>query len=399
VTHRPTTLKLYTRNCPHAVTLYEQGAPADRSIFHVGTAAHDILEACGKFRDDPPAEVARAVCAKLISVGRVGIDSEPPLPEADVFAGRDLALSFIERVGLPIGRAFYEVGLAFNADWTPGVYGRSWFQTRLDVAEIVEVDDEESHGTGLCASDYKSAWPTGAEWLDTIQAKAQAVGLWLTWPRYMKTRPDFIRRECINLRTGQRFAEDVWPEDDPDTLPKWQADIAQVVEAADSGERTPRPGYGCTVCMFVGVCEPAREMAAAMGVESMAPRDVATVYAAAQARADELKKLVKQSVAKGSVAVPGGVVGYVGKPKSVPRADAAKLLWAEWIGIREIDDTTLRLIEGFLSAGDFGVTQVKALAKALFPGRDEKAERAELVEALTEVKTQARFGVWPRGSK
>jgi len=373
---RPTTLRLFTECCPAALQFYEDGAPTDRSIFAVGTAAHEVLCAYGSGQD------VDGIIHKMLTVGRTGIDAEPPLSPDAVFAGRDIALRYIEQRGLPDRSvANFEVGFAFDAGWNPVDYHdeSARFRVRPDVVEVVTLDTEDTYGVGLCTRDYKTAWPTSAAILDSIQFKAQAVAVWSENPKRfgLDAPPDFIRREAVNLRTLETFSDEVWLADSPDVLPAWRADLDALIAAA-SGPRTASPGAHCIGCPYVRICPAAIADAASAAVS----------YAAAVARVKALEPLARAAAGEGRVPVPGGSVGWQTKATREAADDAALTLWSMWAPGN--DDPFVR---GFLTALDIGVTQVRAAARALFPDRKQKADRDALAESMLSTKLQRRFGV------
>ena len=139
---RSTTLGLAEKHCPRTLDFYEAGAPYDRSQFAVGTAAHAVLEDLGKasaarqryfhFEEDYR-DIVQETCRRLIEEGRdFEGEPEPPLPSDAVWAGRDLALSYVDERPMPPD-AKYEVGLAVNRQWQLCPYDAgAWLRCRID---------------------------------------------------------------------------------------------------------------------------------------------------------------------------------------------------------------------------------------------------------------------------
>lgn len=385
---RPTTLSLFARHCPRVLDHYEAGVEYDRSIFAAGTAAHDVLHAYALHGEEAIEPTVRA----LITTGREGIDSEPPLPPDPVFEGRDLALRHIERCDGVLGTksARYEAGLGFDEGWAPAKYSEAtWFRSRLDVVDVVAHDDEEVFGVGLMTSDYKTSWQAGESTLDTLQLRAQAVALREQWSRFVDEKPDFIRQQVVNLRTGADYHRDLWLEDDGDTLDQWQADIETAIAAANHRPRQARPGVECLGCPYATRCKEAA--AWADGWELTADiRESARRYAALHAREQNARKALQASL-KGIGSVEG--VGYVPKERAAVCDSAPASLWSAWRGDTEVDEGAESLIRGLLSAMKLGATQVRAVAKSLYPERAQKAERDAFAETVIEAETYPRWEV------
>lgn len=374
---RPTTLKLMTRHCPKALDHYEAGVAVDRSVFAAGTAAHDVLHALAT---TGPEAVEPTVLA-MLAVGREGIDAEPPIHPDAVFEGRDIALAWYERVGGVLGspEARYELGLAFREDWSRTRYDddRAWFRIRLDVFDEVYGDDEELPARGVVVRDYKTAWPTDASELGTIQMRAQALAV---VEAGLADGVDFVRREVVNLRTGKVFHEDLWLVDEGHHLEEWKRDLEMLIRAAHARPRVARPGAHCLQCPFVRVCEAPREL-----LQTNDPDQVVVRYAAAVALADGLAELAKEATADHALVVDGTAVGYRVRNRRRATADAPDALWRAWTVDADLDERTVGVARGLLTAMQVGVSQVQAIAKTLSrDARDDLLERALEVDATRE---------------
>lgn len=393
MTQRPTTLRLFSGRCPWAVELYEQGAPMDRRVFWAGTAAHDVLHALGLYPDDDPRGVAQTVCERLISGGRTGLDAEPPLCERSVFRGRDIALAYVAEHPLSYRSPHYEVGLAFDYAWNPVDYDdtdAASFRSRLDVVHLVTADTEWGPVGGICATDYKTSWQADADDLDSIQMRAQAVGLWLQRRRFVSHELQFVRREIVNLRTGRSYSADIYPHED-DTLERWQRDIMTAVKAASQRPRVPSPGPGCLGCDYVAACEHNRG-AVTGDVDTESPESLARAWAAAEARSKALAKLVREAASEEPIPVDGRLVGFQPTTRATLDEDNALELWRRWAGKKEV---TPGLVRGFIAAAGLGATQARGVLKSLYPDRDKRA--AAEAELLTQVGS-SRFGAWKEKS-
>jgi hypothetical protein len=245
--HRPTTLQTMLRHCPAAIDHYEAGHPQDRRIFGAGTAAHEFLHALGEGRD------LEALAIRLMSVGRTGIDAEPPLSPDAVVEGRDLALAFVERHPLPAG-AFYERRYAYDASWQP-VDADPYMATRIDRVEVEEDEDEDGFAsTTLVVTDYKSAWPATESELDTLQRRAQAVVVWVAHPE-----ATHLRLQVANLRRREVYARTITlDEDGTALLERWRADLSALCQAADVRPRIATASPGCATCPWAYRCDAAK---------------------------------------------------------------------------------------------------------------------------------------------
>ncbi len=386
---RPTTLRLMVEHCPKAVDHYEQGTPYDRRIFATGTAAHDVLQALAT---KGPSAVEPTVVA-LMATGREGTDAEPPLDPDAVLEGRDLAVAYAEQAGgFQDEGAWYELGLAFRDDWSPVFYGSkdAWFRCRLDKLAVIASDDEDTYALGLVVSDYKSSWRADRSLLDSIQIKAQAVAAWVMWKRFTGPEaPAFIRREVVNLRTGQVFNEDLWLDDEGlATIEGWQRDIELLVMAANAKPRIARPGVGCTGCPFVLNCDGAAEWFGHPPDESTV-EDAAIRFAVLDAAAKAAGAIARQATAEQHVEIEGGWVGYEAKPKSVPIEGVETALWKYWVdGVNQIDFSTAATARGLLASMKLGAAQVRA---AIERDGDPDEQRAA-IEAMITTENQRRFG-------
>jgi hypothetical protein len=394
---RPTTLRLFVESCPHAVDLYEAGGPRDRAVFAVGVAAHDILHQVA-IRGP---EVIDATVYALQTQGRGGVDAEPPLPVDAVMEGRDLATRYIAVRGLPeVGdpqRAWFEVGLGFDRSWEPVAYAEApYFRTRLDVVELVEAEDEESYARGIVVRDYKSAWTAGADLLDSVQMRAQAVAVWKQWSRFTDEVPDFIRREIVNLRTLQVASDQVEIEDGEDgseLLRRWQHDLDLLIASMAEKPRVARPGVQCVGCDYVLSCRHAAELAGSLGLASLDRSTVVTAYAVAKSRSDALEHLARAAADGGLVETARGAVGWIETEQREPVDGAALRLWERWTIGKDLHPETDALVRGFLTAANVGVAEVLQIVRALHPGRKSRELREAVAEELLRTVTRKRFGI------
>lgn len=418
---RSTKLSLFLNRCPHAVSLYERGEQWDRTVFGVGVAAHDILQALGEFPHDDREAVARSVTTRLIREGRVGHDAEGPLPADAVFAGRDIVLDWINWGGDPRPvPGLFEPGFGFLLpSWRPTSYDGADFGIHPDAVYPIRTED----GRGLVVRDYKTAWSAGADTLSSLQLRAQAVAVWKAaeatnprdWPGVtMPERwffPDFIRREVVSLQLRDSWHEDTWLDaEGVYQLNRWATDIETVVEALDvwRDQRPPRVGRHCLTCPFQHACDAWNKVSPIGRAADL--KDVADVlvddFILSTANTNRLESLVREVTDDGPVERLAGelggidtVVGTVGVTRTKVDTDAAAVAIVDtWFERVELDAGARSAVVGMLKAMQPGVTQLKALAKVAWPRSvdDFKSKRARFVDAVTSEKIERRFGIWDK---
>ena len=403
--YRSTRLRLIEEHCPRALDFEEARTPYDRAIFQVGVAAHAVIEAIGKHMADggdvDQARIGDAIVRELVTNGRSfeGI-AEPPMSVADATAGRDLALDYLVSHELS-PTAHYEHGLAVDADWQPVAYDapNAWYRAAIDAFEVIEDTDEDGYTTTiLVTTDWKSAWPTNAEELDTVQMKGQSAVALAHFPG-----ATILRRGAVNLRTGVRFEVDVVMDDlGVATVDQWRRDIGHLVAAAEvresNGQRPARPGVGCAGCPFLSRCEAAREFMRGGIHEDADAEHTATQFAVADAFRKELFAWAKAATAAGAIAIEGGVVGYTEKAKREPIETVAMALAMAWF--KPTDPTEWAAANGetlgLLKVLSPGVGSIESVAKVLFPAnrsKENKALREQLAAKLTTSTTSVEFGI------
>lgn len=397
---RSTIIKLFTEKCPAAVDLYDEG-DEDRSLYAAGTAAHDIAHAIGIYPDADPDNVAAIIIAKLMATGRSGYDAEGPLSPDSVVQGRDIFMHWLYNGGdvHPHPAAQYEVGMGFiegeDGTWESAEYGSHGvsFQIRPDVVYPIQIHDEGGSGVGLVTRDYKTAWPTSQSTCETIQLKAQALAVWLSRKKFMTMEPDFIRREVVNLRTRTTYHSDTWMDQSGrDKMEVWKSDIMATVKAIHSGDRAPRVGKHCLSCPYVLRCE-ARKATAAVDD----PKALAASYVMGVAAHKAMHAQLKAATEEHPIKLERSFVGFSGKESRTPKDDVAKLVWDKWTEKMDLDSAATSAARGCLMSLKLGMTQLKAIAKALFPEKDQKAEREIWVWSVTDPVVKRSFNVWPLG--
>lgn len=413
-THRSTTLRLFDRHCPRALGFHEEGAPRDRDLFAAGIAAHAMLQACvtdatamGRTLTlDECERVCERVLRVLVSEGRSfdGVP-EPPLAPTRVAEGRDIVMAYLERRpwdegSLPLPDALVEAGLAMDAEGNAAKYGSgaARYQAAIDALDVYEGDDgTEWGGTVKTATvwEYKSAWPTNAAELDTLQTRGHAVLVAAHHPD-----AEVIQRNVVNLRTGAIFTREMDLDDEGhQKLRRWRSDIFAACDAADR-TRTARPGAGCDGCPWVTRCEDALT-----AWDTDAPEDItdaqrmARSYVVAKAVADYLAKKLRGTTKVSQIEMPdGALVGYEDKLSRTPAPNAHRELAAHWFMVAPSDMEAWSADNAewlsLLSAHGVSTTGIRKAAKAMYPERDSKEARAELENEVTEEVVKATFGIY-----
>ena len=395
--YHATGISLVSRACPFALELQERGVPADRSVYQVGIAAHAILEGVSLCtnecnRELTPEEVncaALGVCERLMSVGRsYDGKGEPPMSPESVFAGQEVALAWLAWNPIQPGGKV-ELGLGLDAQGQPTDYWKGdglTIRTILDEVRIIREADEESARTVLAVRDYKSAWSTDADELETLQRRIQAVAAW----RYFGPA-DVLRLDVCNLRLGKVYTKELYREDGLDAqIEEWWGQVAATVRALNAqkalGPRPAAPGRSCLACPYIGACEHALDYVERAGMHNT-PEKRATAYCVATAMREELGRQLRIDTEEGPVKVAGGLVGTVAKEKTKLKADGYSLLWERW---EEHGGDEL----GFAKALKLTASNAKEMARALYFDRSAKADREALIAEVTETEMAREFGVW-----
>jgi hypothetical protein len=410
--YRSTTLKLAASACNHALDHYEAGSPYDREPFAAGIAAHAVAQVAGETvragKELDLVAVGDAVVRELVTRGRSfdGVP-EPPMSVDAAARGRQLAVDWL-LFNPPSPTARYEAGLAVNRRWEPVAYDApdAYYRAALDVLDIIEDTDEDGFGgIILSVEDYKSAPPTDADELDTVQIRGQlAVAL--------AHHPEALigRRGVVNLFKRRRFTADLTLDDEGRAqVDQWRRDIDHAIAAAEvrgpDGRRPANPGAGCVACPYVLRCEAARAMfrdtMAAKGAE-VDRVTLATRYAVAKAMAEGLGKLTREAAREAPIEIPGGWVGYAPKTERSVRPGAHRILAREWFKVAEEAAVEWEAEHGqtlgLLAALDLGAGNVTDAIKALVPysravKETYKADRERLEAALLEEVGTSKFDV------
>lgn len=405
--YRSTKLKLIEQHCPAALDIEESGAPRDREVFQVGIAAHAVLQVVGEHvaaaKAFDLATLGDAVVRELVTHGRAFEGApEPPMSVAQASAGRDLALRYLSQNELsPSAR--YEHGLAVDADWQPVAYDAPdvHYRAAIDVFDLVEDADEDGYVTStLVTTDWKSAWPTSADELDTVQLRGQAA-------LALAHHPDatVLRRRAVNLRTRQAFEIDVVLDDDGrELVEQWRRDIGHLIAQAEvrdaEGHRPARPGAGCLGCPYLVRCPHARAHVNGTALDG-SPERIATRFAVVDALRQELFAACKDLAVEGPIEIDGGRVGFVETIERKGKPDAGVVLAHRWCNVSDPDRWNAEHgdIVGLLTLLQPGATAADRVAKSLHPSiRGDKSRswaraREQLTASVLTITSAPKFGI------
>jgi len=411
-TYRSSSLKLFGKHCPAALGFHEANTPRERDIFAAGIAAHammqGIVEQSGEKKRQLYSKEVAAICK---SVGRVLMSEgrsfdgihEPPLSPEQVFEGRDIVLEYLEdREGnLPQNGAKVEVGYAIDHKGKAVPYGSgaARYQALIDAVEIVPAEDGlgplDDGTVDVYITEYKTAFPTKKEELDTLQCRGQAVVVAANVENITR-----IVHHVVNLRTGARYERIVVPieEEGARLLELWREDVFDACDAADK-TREARPGAGCPDCPFVRKCEDAR-MVFEEGPDGRdeTPEELARRFAVTKAIAAALAAQLRKMTKDAPIKVDGGYVGYKPSPTLKPKEDAHSRLAIAW---HKVDEDRQFAFMGehseflsLLSATKLTKAAIENAAKRLYPGSDWRVHREKLIAELTEPTILSRFDVY-----
>jgi len=291
--------------------------------------------------------------------------------------------------GIPAGEP--EVGMAVDKDLNPVEYlsPEAVYGCIHDSVEFGTDDDGEMEFDVVVSTDYKSAWPTNADELETMQRKGQALTL---YARY-RDKVQCIRMRVVNLRTGMDYVKDIFLDElGVEMLEEWWRELLMVCRKADKlyaepMKAQPRPGIGCVGCPLAGgECNDVWQVA-------RHDSDVIERYIAAQAVVDASKPIVRATT-KDRTVTHGA--GFKERAKKELKDDAVEKIVDQWIkGVPPWNDAMdPGELRAALLAANIGVTQVRNLAKVMFPGREMKADREAFIDSVTVDTTVAEFGVW-----
>lgn len=390
--YRPTMLKLASAHCPRAVDYYEHDRPAFREHMQEGIAAHECLAAigvlCRNLGRAPELGEMATICQQMAQTlatdgrsfeGR----AEPPISMEDAQGGGALALRYASaETTVWSATARYEVGWAFDVSWRKVDYNsqaRRRFRLILDYFDIVEDAGDEYSGRLAVVRDYKSSWATDEGELNTYQMRAQAVAAWL-----VAGDIDGVRREVVNLRSGQTFCDELWLENGgKEQLEEWRRDITAYMTALDKmlgadGARPVRPGAGCLSCPWALSCD-------ASAIKGATAERMGERLALLEGQRAQLIKALKLAAKDRPQQVGNSLVGWRPTCDATPIEGAARAMFDAWAAAKGD-------INGFIAALRPGMGALRAVAKLLSPDDTERQE--QLIAGWSQPKPGREFTIW-----
>jgi len=385
-----TSLNYWIENCPQALQYHLDGVQQDTDQYQVGIAAHAILQRVGEkqLKDfDKIKTFADSVVKKLISEPRYYYEKEePPMPPAFAIEGRELALQYLSTNELP-ENAQYEVATGMDIKGQPCDFRKARYRALQDCKYSDIEGDEEMAYDVVVVRDYKSAWPTNADELETLQRRGQAVLGWLHHPDKAG-----VRLEVVNLRTGAVFTKTIYfTEENIYLLEQWRKDILMLCDMADK-VRSARVGHGCLTCPFTHHCP------ALLGASTS--KDTPKSYIALEALRESMRvKLKAQLQESQGVTFDNTYLGYKDQGKNILTPEAIKQILAAWyeLSLDQIESERPREV-GLLKVLSLGASNVEAFSKFMFKG-ESKQEKKDFLELCLTKKPQPTFGIWAKEEK
>lgn len=385
-----TSLNYWIKHCPQALGFHLEGVQQDTDIYQAGIAAHAILQRVGekKLKDFKQIKLfADKVVAKLISEPRKYYDKEEPqMPPEMAFEGRELALAYLATNELP-ANAKYEIALGMDAKGNQCSLAKARYRALMDcIYEDIDGDEDAAYDV-VVVRDYKSAWPTNADELETLQRKGQAVLAWLHY-----SNKQGVRLEVVNLRTGALFNKTIFfTEENVEMLAQWRKDILMLCDKADK-VRSARVGHGCLTCPFTQHCP------TLLGASTS--KDTPKSYIALEALRESMRvKLKAQLQESQGVTFDNTYLGYKDQGKNILTPEAIKQILAAWyeLPLDQIESERPREV-GLLKVLSLGASNVEAFIKFMFKG-ESKQEKKDFLELCLTKKPQPTFGIWAKEEK
>ncbi len=376
---------MFSGNCPAALGHYENKTPCDTDFYQTGIAAHAVLEVVAqKKASDPDSQknIGDAVARELITTGRsFGGEPEPPINPMHAIEGRDLALRWLSWNEIPEG-AIAEGGFGITSEGKACAWSADdcRYSAILDLLYFETMGDEEYGLKVVAVRDYKSAWPTNDDDLDTLQRRGQAV---VAYRKY-GDKVQGIKLEVVNLRTGATFDRVIILDDDGIALlEQWEKDCLMICKAMDA-TREPRPGAGCLSCKYTLGCE------SCLTYYKDSGENAAISFATIHAVNKQLGEVMRARSKDHKFHMNAGYVGYREMQKKVLKKDAIKLIAEHWCSCE--NEEISAFVRGLLRAGDITPTIVTNIIDVLYPNKKD-ASRLELIDQCIGTVIDKRFGV------
>jgi hypothetical protein len=381
--YSPSALNVFTKHCPRALDFYQDYQRGFGELYAVGTAYHYIMEKIAQAQDVPFCGADSKEMQKIISDCRLeliarGKPNDPqgqPLPPQQVIEAAQLARQTLEKYAPPEGSKTVEGGIAFDANWQIVNWSdpSARFRLVLDLAFFEDVQTEEDSYRCLVVRDYKTSWQVDASEVESIQMRAQAYAMYLTY-KDTALCPATIRCEVLDVRRQWIHSKEYSIAEIAD-FDEIKAQLTELMDAADAAvigdRRKARTGANCAGCAYVLRCTDAAAVIYAERMEED-PREWAEQLAVHQGRAKQLKAVLDEYVKEhGPVDTETGQYGPKVTARRVPDLDKSKELYNEWT--RHGGEAG-----GFVTAiGGVGSSGVESVLKVLMPS----AKRSEIKES------------------
>ncbi len=394
--YSPTSLRVFTENCPAALEHYLNQKKESLLAQHewevegpymaeVGIAFHAIVHQAGLQRSKGLSPHAAMEAMALTLTKRIAPDR--------VNLAYEMAKEFVIYHEFPEGFSF-EHGVAFDAQWQPVAWDSDQRKLRLifDAVGCMQIEEDRGELMLAVAQDYKTGWAVKADELESIQMDAYLTVLPLIFPE-----ADALRIQIIATRFNQTYEKTFLLCDDEDVaeLQKRKNRLKFYLKSADLSDGTARVGSGCINCNWSTQCKAFSERLAQIvsnsPSENTSPVELARDLAVVESRMKELEVILKEHAKNsGLIRVDQKTLGFnVGEERRL--MDAAKILE---VFLRanpsiKLDDGQRAAMRGLIISMDPGVTTfddvVKACAKQL--GYKTKKEALE-EESKGVIKTQ-----------
>jgi hypothetical protein len=369
----PTQINVFSDCCPYALKLYREHRYDDRgdaegpAAAEFGIVAHACLhqaalaEKAGQPRNEAVEAIALALTKKY--------------PAKLVRAAADHALEFMFDWTFP--KTFdYEHGVAFDSGWKQVPWDSPDRRIRLIfdcVGPTAVQDDVYGELNVAVAEDYKTGFGVSEEDLDGPQCLAFTTAMQRMFPD-----ADAYEVRLIGTRFHKVFKRR-WVKEDEDQaadLRRRESTLEFYMKACEQSEFKPRVGYGCTRCRFTSTCESFKTHVEAAQARTVIAdvNQAAADYGVLEARTNTLESYLKAKAKEQPIELNGYVLGYH-EANGTEIKDAA-LLGEDFAKLMDGDAKAIQVVRSFATAGELGVTSIKAILGASAKKLGYKSKKA-----------------------
>ena len=369
----PTQINVFSDCCPYSLKLYREhrhddsGDAEGPAAAEFGIVAHACLhqaalaEKAGLPRNEAVEAIALALTKKY--------------PTKLVRAAADHALEFMFDWTFP--KSFdYEHGVAFDAGWKQVAWdsGDRRIRLILDCVGVLDAaDDVYGELKVAVAEDYKTGFGVCEEDLAGPQCLAYTTALQRMFPD-----ADAYEVRLIGTRFHKIFKRR-WVKEDEDQaadLRRREMTLDFYMRACEQSEFKPRVGYGCTRCRFTSSCESFKTHVEAAQARSVIAdvTQAATDFGVLEARTTVLESYLKAKAKEQPIELNGYVLGYH-EGNGTEIKDAA-LLGEDFAKLMDGDAKAIQVARSFATAGELGVTSIKAILGASAKKLGYKSKKA-----------------------